>query len=204
MTAPTTTPPALSTNQPAANTNTPPVVLTPVIVAGGTNSPEGVWTAGRGAIYNQFDATGTNYVTQLVKRTAVGNTGWAVASDNRVNLFFQKNHILDATAQQQVAGCYNELANYGITNFDLVLLGSRFNPTNQLTFNGRSIFTTNLQWLDSGAFFTNALLAVSNLPDCRTSTVYVAWHYLPNNPVASDQWLAGVESSTTGAAAFQR
>lgn len=75
--SPTTSAPQLSTNQPASSTNVAPQVLTPSVVAGGTNAPEGVYYAGKGSIYNQFDSTGTNVVQQWVKTTTAGNTGWS-------------------------------------------------------------------------------------------------------------------------------
>jgi hypothetical protein len=41
----------------------------------GTGSPEGVVTAKKGSIYNQFDANG-NFIGGLTKTTDGGNTGW--------------------------------------------------------------------------------------------------------------------------------
>lgn len=76
--------PGMTTNAPAPNTNTLPQILIPSVLAGGTNSPEGVYTAGRGSLYNQFDTTGTNLTVQWIKGTTTGNTGWSARSANVV------------------------------------------------------------------------------------------------------------------------
>ena len=58
--------------------NSPPSGATPQPVANyaGTNAPNGIYTAGYGSLYNQFDATGTNFIAQFVKTTTTSNTGW--------------------------------------------------------------------------------------------------------------------------------
>lgn len=76
-----TTPPVISTNQASAgDTNPPAAVLTPSVIGSGTNAPEGVYAAGKGSIYNQFDGS-TNFITQWVKRTSSGNTGWQIVTN---------------------------------------------------------------------------------------------------------------------------
>jgi hypothetical protein len=67
------------TNTAGSSTNVPDALPEPVVVYAGTNTPEGIYTAGRGSIYNRFDvATGTNFQSQWIKRTSTGNTGWLV------------------------------------------------------------------------------------------------------------------------------
>ncbi len=64
-----------------ANNYIPPTPLpAPVQVWGGTNeNPNHLFTAGRGAIYNQFDMiTGTNFVATWVKGSGTGNTNWVI------------------------------------------------------------------------------------------------------------------------------
>ena len=58
----------------------PQSVPSPVLVYGGTNAPNGLYTAGVGSLYNLFDGTGTNFVAQYVKSTANGSTGWVINS----------------------------------------------------------------------------------------------------------------------------
>ena len=52
----------------------------PVQVYGGTNAPNGLYTAGVGSMFNLFDGTGTNLLGQYIKSTATGNTGWVLSS----------------------------------------------------------------------------------------------------------------------------
>jgi hypothetical protein len=61
----------------SSGTNNPggPVAL-PVQNYAGTYAPNGLFTAGYGSLYNQFDSTGTNFIAQYIKTTSTGNTGW--------------------------------------------------------------------------------------------------------------------------------
>jgi hypothetical protein len=55
-------------------------VPSPVSVYGGTNNPNGLYTASIGSMFNLFDGTGTNLIGQYVKSTTSGNNGWVLNS----------------------------------------------------------------------------------------------------------------------------
>lgn len=62
---------------PGFNTNPPAPTPFPVTVWSGTNNPNGLYTGATGSLYNQFDATGTNFIAEWIKRKP-GTTNWVL------------------------------------------------------------------------------------------------------------------------------
>ena len=64
----------------ATPTNSPSgAIPLPVQNYAGTNFPNGIYSAGYGSLYNQFDTpTGTNFISQWIKSTTTGNMGWVI------------------------------------------------------------------------------------------------------------------------------
>lgn len=72
--------PGVITNTAGFSTNPPAAIPQPVQVWGGTNgNPNGLYAGGQGSVYNQFDATGTNFVQSWVKQNQYGSTNWVVS-----------------------------------------------------------------------------------------------------------------------------
>ena len=73
------------TNAFPANTNPPSGALN-IFSSGtffyGTNAPNGLLTAPFASIYNQFDSSWTNFVSQYVKTTTTGSNGWVMEMSN--------------------------------------------------------------------------------------------------------------------------
>ena len=65
----------------APSTNAPPIFNPATVPAAspgvltGTNNPNGIYWAGYGSIYNQFDVTGTNFINQWIMY-GKSNTNW--------------------------------------------------------------------------------------------------------------------------------
>jgi hypothetical protein len=67
-----------SSSSVGSTTSAPPAgIPLPISVWAGTNAnPNGIYTAGYGSLYNQFDTTLTNLVQQWTKTSATGNLNW--------------------------------------------------------------------------------------------------------------------------------
>lgn len=134
--SPTTVPPQISTNQAAAgNTNPAATPAAAVINYAGTNNPEGVFTAGKGSLYSQFDAAApTNFVQQWIKRTTTGNTGWQIVSSAGVT-----NHsetlYLDGSLKLTNSGTTTTIGS-GSTGLQIAVLNGLQLATFRLNTNG--------------------------------------------------------------------
>lgn len=123
-------------NTPGFNTNPPAAVPLPVYVYAGTNAPNGLFTAGLGSFYNQFDGTGTNFVESWVKGTATGNTGWTVYSAGGDGLTAtQQTNLLNAvtngdTRTITLDGPFNMSAGGSLNSTLQVVVGSQGDALN--------------------------------------------------------------------------